>query len=59
MISVLPPFLCGTKKGTAFVDQWIKDGIIHLPEVEFLPSVADKKDARYSLCPRREGHKLE
>lgn len=49
----LPPFLCGTKKAAISPKQWPKDRFIHLLELEFLPSIADQKDAR--CCPYIEG----
>lgn len=34
---VLLPFLCGIKKSTVLLEQWIKDAIISLPNIDQLP----------------------
>lgn len=44
---VLLPFLCKAKKAAARLEQWDKDRVIHLPKLEFLPSVANQEDWRY------------
>lgn len=55
---VLPPFLCKAKKAAALLEQWIKDNVILLPEVEFFPSVRDRKDPRYYSNHRKKWHTL-
>lgn len=36
----------GVKKATALLEHWVKDLLIRLHEVKFLPSNADQKDVR-------------
>lgn len=37
----LPPFRCGVRKAIALLEQWIKDAVICLPKIEFLPTVGN------------------
>lgn len=46
---VLPPFLCGIKKATALLEQWVKVSVVYLPCMDQFPSQADQNDAKY--CP--------
>lgn len=50
---VLPPFLCGSKKATALLEQWNKDNVVNLPEVDFLPSIRDRKKRRIAHTVER------
>lgn len=52
---VLPPFLCGIKKATALLEQWVKDAGILLPHVDRLPFQVDQRDAKYCPFHRRKG----
>lgn len=56
MISYLPHFSCGVKKAVALLEKWIKDYVIHLLEVEFLPVTGDLKDPKYYHFHKRKGH---
>lgn len=58
-VPILPPIPRGANKVVALLEQWIKDNVIPLPKVEFLPSTRDQKDSRYYLYRRRKGHMLE
>lgn len=37
----LPPFSCSVKKGVALLKQWIKNDVVHLPDV--IPPIKIKK----------------
>lgn len=40
---MLPFFFMDQRRLQTFVDKWIKDNVIHFPEVEFIRSVEDLK----------------
>lgn len=44
---VLPPFPCGRKKATTFLEHWVKDQVICLLFVDFFPFPADQQDTNY------------
>lgn len=46
----------GVKKATTLSEQWVKDRDISLPEVKYLPSLVDQKDAMYWVYQNRKGH---
>lgn len=52
-------FSIRSKKAIALLKQRMKANVISLPEVEFLPSIAYQKNARYCSYHRRKGHMLE
>lgn len=56
---ILPPFPCRAKKAAALLEQWMKDDVVRLLDVEFLPSSVDLKDPRYCPIHRKKGHMLE
>lgn len=58
-VPVLPPFPCRAKKAVTLLEEWVKDRIIRLLDVEFLSSFSNQKDVKFCLYYRRKGHTLE
>lgn len=43
------PFLSDAKKVTVLLEQWVKDQIIRLLYIDYLPSTKDQKTTNYCL----------
>lgn len=52
---VLPPFSCGMKKVIACLELCVKDQVICLPKLNYIPSLGDHKTARVLLLSSKEG----
>lgn len=59
MHPVLRPFLCGIKKTSAQLEQWVGDSIIFLPQVNCLHLRKIIKVLKTARCIARKGHTLE
>lgn len=46
---VLPTFPCAVKKATILLEEWVKEQVIHLIEVNYISSLKAQKDVRCSL----------
>lgn len=55
----LPPFTCDLKKAIVLLDQWAKDRVITLLEVDYHPSTKDQNDETYCSYHLRIGYSLE
>lgn len=56
---VLPTFPCAVKKATILLEEWVKEQVIHLIEVNYISSLKAQKDVRCSLNHWRKGHTLK